>query len=611
MCACRCGIRVHLKDGALRYIDGNPNHPINKGVICAKGAAGIMKQASPARLTRPLLRKAGSERGAGEFEADLVGARVRDPDRAARDDPRQRSAQVRLVHRTRPDAGAHGPLRAPVRHAQLRGTRRLLLGQHGRGNDLHDRRQLLGIRRPGPRARQAVRDDRHRRGPSFEPAQDRDRRLQAQGRPLHLDQPGAHRLLGDRRRVDSDPTGHRRRALHGAAARADRERPDRPRVPEALHQRAPARRPRRRRARRHVRPRSRSGQGPAGRRPAPAQQADLRRGVAHDQGGVSRRHRRGVRSGARGRLRAGRRHPRGTVVPAPARPRRAVHAGVGGSDHRHRRGAHQEARARARRDRAASGVRAADRLDRRLGHAPRDDAGPAGRLPRDARPGGAFQRLSDGARAGGADERARHDRCARRLSPQGAVSAPHRAELPRLQLARHDQAEHAAQRCAARLSRQPRGARDRGRRHADADRPCVLVGAPAVGARPDAHGDHERDARRPLPARHAPDLHVEHGVELDHEHGRGARDAQPQECRRRARDPVPRRLRCVPQRDGRLRRPRPARHDVSRAPRRDEHARPADLRVRRACRFGPRPGRSAERASASRSRTCWSSWRRA
>jgi sulfite dehydrogenase (quinone) subunit SoeA len=69
MCACRCGIRVHLRDGAVRYIDGNPKHPLNQGVICAKGASGIMKQVSPARLTVPLLRKAGSERGAGEFEA--------------------------------------------------------------------------------------------------------------------------------------------------------------------------------------------------------------------------------------------------------------------------------------------------------------------------------------------------------------------------------------------------------------------------------------------------------------------------------------------------------------------------------------------------------------
>ena len=68
MCACRCGIRVHLRDGEVRYIDGNPDHPLNQGVICAKGASGIMKQVSPARLTQPLLRNAGSERGAGEFE---------------------------------------------------------------------------------------------------------------------------------------------------------------------------------------------------------------------------------------------------------------------------------------------------------------------------------------------------------------------------------------------------------------------------------------------------------------------------------------------------------------------------------------------------------------
>jgi anaerobic selenocysteine-containing dehydrogenase len=68
MCACRCGIRVHLKDGAIRYIDGNPEHPINQGVICAKGSSGIMKQASPARLTRPLRRRAGAERGSGDFE---------------------------------------------------------------------------------------------------------------------------------------------------------------------------------------------------------------------------------------------------------------------------------------------------------------------------------------------------------------------------------------------------------------------------------------------------------------------------------------------------------------------------------------------------------------
>ncbi|KRI00124.1 formate dehydrogenase [Curvibacter sp. PAE-UM] len=68
MCACRCGIKVHLRNGEVRYIEGNPDHPLNKGAICAKGSSGIMKQYSPARLTKPLRRKAGSERGAGEFE---------------------------------------------------------------------------------------------------------------------------------------------------------------------------------------------------------------------------------------------------------------------------------------------------------------------------------------------------------------------------------------------------------------------------------------------------------------------------------------------------------------------------------------------------------------
>ncbi len=65
MCACRCGIQVHLKDGKVRYIDGNRKHPVNRGVICGKGAAGIMQHYSPARLRAPLKRV--GPRGSGEF----------------------------------------------------------------------------------------------------------------------------------------------------------------------------------------------------------------------------------------------------------------------------------------------------------------------------------------------------------------------------------------------------------------------------------------------------------------------------------------------------------------------------------------------------------------
>jgi anaerobic selenocysteine-containing dehydrogenase len=93
MCACRCGIKVHLKDGGIRYIEGNPDHPVNHGVICGKGASGIMQQQSPAKLRKPLKRV--GERGSGEFReiewdeaiataAEWLGrVRVDDPKRLA------------------------------------------------------------------------------------------------------------------------------------------------------------------------------------------------------------------------------------------------------------------------------------------------------------------------------------------------------------------------------------------------------------------------------------------------------------------------------------------------------------------------------------------------
>ncbi len=66
MCACRCGINVHFKGDEIRYIEGNRDHPVNKGVLCAKGSAGIMQHLSPARLRAPLKRV--GPRGSGEFE---------------------------------------------------------------------------------------------------------------------------------------------------------------------------------------------------------------------------------------------------------------------------------------------------------------------------------------------------------------------------------------------------------------------------------------------------------------------------------------------------------------------------------------------------------------
>ncbi len=66
MCACRCGINVHVRSGKVRYIEGNRDHPVNKGVLCAKGASGIMQITAPSRLRAPLKRV--GPRGSGAFE---------------------------------------------------------------------------------------------------------------------------------------------------------------------------------------------------------------------------------------------------------------------------------------------------------------------------------------------------------------------------------------------------------------------------------------------------------------------------------------------------------------------------------------------------------------
>ncbi len=270
--------------------------------------------------------------------------------------------------------------------------------------------------------------------------------VQARGRPLHLDQPGAHRLLGDRRRVDPDQARHRRRALHGAPARADRERP-------GATMRSSSASPTRRSWWCST---TATGEGlfafdpdpergPPGDGRTSAQQAGVGQGDGSVKRRVPRRHRRRLRPGPRRPLHAGRRHAASRLrssccASASRAARRSGPQAITGiaAD------AHPQARARDGRDGAAAGLRAADSVDRCLGQAASDDAGAPGRLPCDARAGRAFQRLPDGARARGADERARHHRRARRLPAQGAVSAPHRAQLPRLQCARDDPAEHAA-----------------------------------------------------------------------------------------------------------------------------------------------------------------------
>jgi len=56
-CQSACGILVKTREGRPVKIDGNPDHPVNKGKICSKGQASIMNLYSPERLREPIFNK--------------------------------------------------------------------------------------------------------------------------------------------------------------------------------------------------------------------------------------------------------------------------------------------------------------------------------------------------------------------------------------------------------------------------------------------------------------------------------------------------------------------------------------------------------------------------
>lgn len=54
-CTESCGILIKTREGRPIKIDGNPDHPVNKGKICSRGQAGIFNLYSPDRIKNPLI----------------------------------------------------------------------------------------------------------------------------------------------------------------------------------------------------------------------------------------------------------------------------------------------------------------------------------------------------------------------------------------------------------------------------------------------------------------------------------------------------------------------------------------------------------------------------
>ncbi|MBI4892742.1 MAG: molybdopterin-dependent oxidoreductase [Acidobacteria bacterium] len=66
MCFWRCGALAQIQNGRVARIEGNPQHPLTQGRLCARGNAGHQTLYDPDRLKRPQLRTGA--RGEGRFQ---------------------------------------------------------------------------------------------------------------------------------------------------------------------------------------------------------------------------------------------------------------------------------------------------------------------------------------------------------------------------------------------------------------------------------------------------------------------------------------------------------------------------------------------------------------
>jgi formate dehydrogenase major subunit len=82
-CAVGCGAIVHTSlkgDGRVINIEGDPDHVINRGSLCPKGAALAQLTENENRLTRPMYRKAYSDKWIEvdwDFALDTIAQRIK------------------------------------------------------------------------------------------------------------------------------------------------------------------------------------------------------------------------------------------------------------------------------------------------------------------------------------------------------------------------------------------------------------------------------------------------------------------------------------------------------------------------------------------------------
>ncbi|MEJ2597548.1 MAG: molybdopterin-dependent oxidoreductase [Anaerolineales bacterium] len=65
-CPAGCGVIVRIMNGRALKLEGNPEHPLNQGKLCARGQAGLQVLYNPDRLEGPVQQ---SQRGSHQFQS--------------------------------------------------------------------------------------------------------------------------------------------------------------------------------------------------------------------------------------------------------------------------------------------------------------------------------------------------------------------------------------------------------------------------------------------------------------------------------------------------------------------------------------------------------------
>ena len=79
-CAAGCGVRVRVREGRAVKLEGNPDSPINRGRLCARGQAALQGLYNPDRIAHPLARNASGKFEEIDWDGALqrVAAQVRE-----------------------------------------------------------------------------------------------------------------------------------------------------------------------------------------------------------------------------------------------------------------------------------------------------------------------------------------------------------------------------------------------------------------------------------------------------------------------------------------------------------------------------------------------------